>query len=574
MYKYLLFVYSESEESEESDEEEMVAPLIPRTFRINIDTPEDDDVTTTATVPTHLDFPTPEMGAVRPYNLHDFEWNSFPDPPIPPNLRREKFSSSNVGPTTPCVDPYDTFIGIWDRQFMEHIASETNRYAQEVIKKMILNQSLTQKCLMRDWRPTTADELYTYFAIILAMGIVVKNNICEYWDSTLDIFYTPGFKTHMTAKRFQLLNKCLHFNSNENMCALKLDASEANLYKIEPVLSHLNSKFQSMYNMSQNIALDESLLLWKGVSDIDQFIANKAAADGIKTYEICEPQTGYMWRFEVHTHGRSSRKQSPQEKLETFTTTLVLRLIQGLEYKGHTLWMDSLYSSPVLARRLKSLGFDCVGTLRTNRQFVPTALSSLTKANMQRGEITGFTSGDVDLIVWKDLNRVAMISTYHGNIKTNDKAYPKPALIADYNIMVGGVDRKDQMLAMYPIERKQTRVWYKQFFRRLLNVSVLNCFILVKKSSSSICQRSFRRSLILSLLKKHSSLSVVPAVPSNSSIFKIKDHHLKQFPLLPVTHDRHRIRRVCTICKNRINTFCVGCDKAVCMTPCFVALHQ
>ncbi|XP_041972285.1 uncharacterized protein LOC121728213 [Aricia agestis] len=35
----------------------------------------------------------------------------------------------------------------------------------------------------------------------------------------------------------------------------------------------------------QNVALDESLTMWKGWLDINQFIRNKAAAVGIKTYE-------------------------------------------------------------------------------------------------------------------------------------------------------------------------------------------------------------------------------------------------------------------------------------------------
>ncbi|KAF9409687.1 hypothetical protein HW555_010977, partial [Spodoptera exigua] len=49
--------------------------------------------------------------------------------------------------------------------------------------------------------------------------------------------------------------------------------------------------------------------------------------------------------------------------------------------------------SPCLARKLKSLGFDCMGILRTDRKFVPQALNSLTKRNMRQGQITGPPQG-------------------------------------------------------------------------------------------------------------------------------------------------------------------------------------
>ncbi|CAG4992951.1 unnamed protein product [Colias eurytheme] len=52
------------------------------------------------------------------------------------------------------------------------------------------------------------------------------------------------------------------------MCAVELDYSEAKLFKIRPILSHLNNKFQDLfYTPAQNIALDESLLMWKDYLD-------------------------------------------------------------------------------------------------------------------------------------------------------------------------------------------------------------------------------------------------------------------------------------------------------------------
>ncbi|XP_023947198.2 piggyBac transposable element-derived protein 4-like isoform X3 [Bicyclus anynana] len=549
---YFTFYGSDDDTGESDDENEIAVPVLPRVFRSMMETPLDDSEPVPDTWPA--------VGLLKdPLDLYEFNWRPFPNPPIPPNSRRETFSVNNVGPTNPGADPYDIFIEIWDRQIMEHIAWETNKYAQEVAAKMIENNTLRPNSRICQWYDTTPDELYTYFGLVLAMGVVGKSRIEEYWSSTPDVFYTPGFSAHMTTDRFLILSKCLHFNDN-SMCALDLDHSEARLFKIQPILSHLNNKFQKMYTLRQNIAVDESLLKWKGSLEISQIIPNKAAHRGIKTYEICESQTGYLWRFEVHAHKRNHKPAS--------TTALVLKLIEGLEHKGYTLWMDSFYQSPCLARQLKLLGFDCAGTLRTDRKFVPQALNILSKQDMRLGEITGLTAGDVDVMVWRDMNKVGMISTYHGNGQNTVQGSTKPILILDYNIMMGGVDKKDQLLSMYPVERKRTRVWYKKLFKRLLNVSVLNAYI-IHHHTSRLSHRNFRMNLVNAILAKHCTPLPILNAPARNKKVDVS-HRLGQLP----SRKNQRLRRTCVNCKKLVRTFCVGCTKSVCMHPCFLIIHS
>ncbi|KAH9631334.1 hypothetical protein HF086_007669 [Spodoptera exigua] len=173
--------------------------------------------------------------------------------------------------------------------------------------------------------------------------------------------------------------------------------------------------------------------------------------------------TRYLRRFEVHAGHETSAVQEGHDPVSEIVPALVLKLLNGLEHKGHTIWMDNFYNSPALARELKVRGFDCVGTLRTNRQFVPSQLASITKKK-RVGQMIGCTSGDVDLMVWRDKNRVAFVSTYHGVATSRCRDTLKPTVVQDYNICIGGVDRKDQQIAIYPIERRRTKVRYKKKF--------------------------------------------------------------------------------------------------------------
>lgn len=524
----------------------------------------------------------PSSSPYQPINLFDFDWRDFPNPPVPPTERREKFCDANCGPTAPFLSPYDAFIAIWSQDFMEYIANETNRYAQQVAEKQYHEGTLAPESRISSWHDTNADELYVYFGLLLATGLCVKGDLKEYWCKD-ELMATPNIGKYMSINRFTLLSRCLHFADNTTDIQT-LTRSQAKIFKIAPIVNELNSKFQALYNPNRNIAIDESLTQWKGWLDIKQFIKNKAASVGIKTFEVCESQTGYLWRFKVHA-GREETTETEITPVSGVIATLVLELLKGLENKGHTVWMDNFYNSPALARVLKSLGFDCVGTLRTNRQCVPQQIATLKKSEMTIGQISGRTSGDVDVMVWRDHNRVALISTYHGVAVHTAGGKTKPIAIHDYNVCMGGVDKKDQMLSAYPIERKRTQVWYKKLFRRLLNVSVLNAFILYKKSTAlqQIAKhREFRKNLINALLARHNVRPLTtPRMASNllgrvdAPIFT--QEVLQHFPIeygLINPNKKERIRRSCVLCHKRVQTYCPACNVALCPIKCIKKYHE
>ncbi|KAF9408389.1 hypothetical protein HW555_011926, partial [Spodoptera exigua] len=211
-----------------------------------------------------------------------------------------------------------------------------------------------------------------------------------------------------------LPKRCLHFVDNV-LCARGIPTK---LTKIQPIIDHLNTKFSSLYLPEQEIAIDESLMLWKGRLSFSQLIATKAAQVGIKSYELCESKMGYLWQMIPRCH-----------------------LVRPLLNRGHTLVMDNFYNSPLLARTLKAQKTDVMGTLRLNREFVPDSL---------RHKNTAIT-------VWKDANVVSLIFTYHkvevGGKEKYDYFRYKPKEVLDYNLAMGGIDKKDQLLQAFPIER-------------------------------------------------------------------------------------------------------------------------
>lgn len=142
----------------------------------------------------------------------------------------------------------------------------------------------------------------------------------------------------------------------------------------------------------------------------------------------------------------AGQEEGAEAPFSSGVEALVLKLLKGLEYREHTVYMDNYYNSPALARVLKSLGFDYVGILRTNLRHVPRHLATLDKRDMMLGLISSSTSGDVDILVWRDQNRVALFSTYHGSAVCTINKKKMPIAVHDYNLCMSRIDKKDQML--------------------------------------------------------------------------------------------------------------------------------
>jgi hypothetical protein len=379
--------------------------------------------------------------------------------------QRENFTGS-VGPQGPAkhvTDIVDTFELFFSKELVNTIVRETNRYAEQFLR----GRELAVRSTARAWKPVTEGDIYIVLGLFMLMGIVQKPTLRSYF-STKRVISTPGFKDVITRERLEIICKFLHFSDNETVSNFE---GPVKLFKIFPVILHLNNKFQELYLPNKDISIDESLTLWKGRLSFKQYLPLKASKFGIKTYELCDSTTGYLWSFLVYT-GKDTKLDSPLITADTpKTTAIVLKLIEPLLKQGRTVWMDNFYNSPSLARMLKvTYNTDCVGTLRLNRKDVPQKVKN---TKLKKGEIIAQHSGPVSITKWYDKKIVTMISTYHSHdtrtVTIRGKEVVKPVSVLDYNKSMIGVDLKAQLLHSYLIERERMNKWYMKLFRRLLN---------------------------------------------------------------------------------------------------------
>lgn len=493
---------------------------------------------------------------------------------------REIFTVPSTGPTFDNdIRPVEVFSKIWDANIIAHIVCETNRYGRAIYQSSVV----TPSSRMQRWKEFTAEEIVTFMALIILQSLVINNVEREYWYPKLEALAIGNFKAIMPYNRFILLKRCLHFVDNAT-----LPKKPSRLDKILPIIQHLNHKFSSLYVLEQNVAVDESLLLWKGRLQFSQKIASKKARVGIKSYELCESRTGYLWRMEVysgkgHVHVAQVGPQEPLEERvkgdepEGATSQIVLNLMRPLFNRGHTLVMDNFYNAPLLSRILKlKHKTDTMGTLRLTREFIPEGLRHKNKSNMSSGEVAYSMTNDLSVVVWKDKNVVGMISTYHqvkvgGTEKYGNYKY-KPQVIIDYNLSMGGIDHKDQMLQGFPMERVRNIIWYKKLFRRLINVSIHNSFVMFNHNRTQVVgNRQFRILLAQQLLEScgrrpppRPLAPAAPAVPATEAQMH-----------LPAKNVRTQRCKLCNDKKVRRSTMyrCSVCGVNLCIDGCYTEYH-
>jgi hypothetical protein len=93
-------------------------------------------------------------------------------------------------------------------------------------------------------------------------------------------FFCASSET-LPLERLELIVWYLHFFDNSTVNEYQ---GPAKIFKIYPILQHLNKELRNLYLQDQDIAIEESLTVWKGWLSFRQYIPLKVSEFGIKSY--------------------------------------------------------------------------------------------------------------------------------------------------------------------------------------------------------------------------------------------------------------------------------------------------
>ncbi|XP_065658945.1 piggyBac transposable element-derived protein 4-like [Hydra vulgaris] len=159
-----------------------------------------------------------------------------------------------VHPDITTFEPHQLFEFFVTDEICDYIVEQTNLYALQSLKE----KQLKPKSKFKMRTPVTRDEIRIYIGLILYRGINWKPTY-ELYHKTNVIYATPVVRKVIKYDRFRLIDTFFYFVDNSN-----LEESDLKCAKIKPIHDYLFTLFRKVYVPQRNIAIDESLLLWKG----------------------------------------------------------------------------------------------------------------------------------------------------------------------------------------------------------------------------------------------------------------------------------------------------------------------
>ena len=235
-----------------------------------------------------------------------------------------------------------------------------------------------------------------------------------------------------------------------------------------------------------------------------------------------------MCGFSVYT-GKVANELLAENAISTDKCTTMTKTVMGLLQRTRLLdcyrcvYFDNWFNSCQLLDEMYQRKTLAAGTVRLNRRGLPKAV---VQRKLKKGETVYRRRGYLLCLKWCDKCPVTMFSSFHNaveaQVKTNylGNAVIKPVIVDDYNKKMNSVDHSDHMLSMYEILKSIK--WYRKLILHLINMVVLNAFILNKKygtqkMSHSAYQEFIVNYLITTSLENATCLRKRPHTPINNT---------------------------------------------------------
>ena len=196
--------------------------------------------------------------------------------------------NSPQGPLTNCFDDcnneVDYFLKFLSEDIREIMLYQTYLYVSQKQRRVL---ALSEK------------ELFSFLGVNLIMGYHKLPSLSDHWRNDQDLC-VPFVFNALPRNRFTQILANLHMNDNESVPQNNKDW----LYKLRPFIDMLNRNYKLLYNISEYLSIDESMVLFKGRSTMKQYNPLKPIKHGYKIW-MRAAMDGYISKFSIY-QGKNS----------------------------------------------------------------------------------------------------------------------------------------------------------------------------------------------------------------------------------------------------------------------------
>lgn len=490
-------------------------------------------------------------------------------------------------------DPYKAFLQFMPRSVFEHVAKETNIYADQFLDTTF---DFSPRSRYHKWTKCTTEDIQAMVALDISMGMCRKPTLHMYFSKNSWLTATPNYGQVMSRDNYCLLRSFMHFTNNEKLIA-KGSPGYDPLFKVRPIISMVENTYLEHVLPGKCLSVDETMLKFTGRLWFKQYLPSKPSTKwGIKLWSMCDSKSGFLCRFDTYV-GKSSDVKNTGE---TLGEQVVRNLIQGFENSNRIVYIDNFFSSPTLYSHLAINGIGACGTVRSNRKGLPQQMKTLKLKKGQKPMFWHHSTKAMLACAWQDTGRVNMLSTVHTSETmqvqkrakkslTGHVTIEKPKLVVNYNHSMNGVDKFDQLCTNYSFSHKKIK-WYQVLWYFLIETALVNGRIVYNNvNNKKASAPDFRNAVISGLLEEYHRPP--PAKRGRKSTDTIPLARLTERHFIGEQQDKSRKLNcvVCSVlpsqcskkgkgqCKRKQTIYyCKNCPEkpAMCTVPCFETYHS
>lgn len=345
-------------------------------------------------------------------------------------------------------------------------------FPEEAVRLIVTHSN--EEALLRNKEPTNETEILAFIGILILQGANNDSKL-DYHDLWSNEFGRASYIAGMSRNRYRDLLSIIRFDDKQTRQNRRVHDK---LAPIRELFEIINNGLCLHFTPSVNVVIDEMLSLFRGRCPFKVFIKEKPGKYGILIRLLADCYQRMVLNMEVYAGKR--------QDVPTGTIPIVKRLIAPISNTGRNVTTDRYYTSVPLAEELyEEHGLTLVGTMQSNRKFIPKEMKEVTNRPLY-SSFFAFTDASTKrppvtlqsyIAREKPKRNLIFLSTQHTDDNVSTEGKMKSDINLFYNSTKGGVDSIDQMARKYSTKRS-TRRWPLSLFYTLIDIACINAYSL------------------------------------------------------------------------------------------------
>jgi hypothetical protein len=221
--------------------------------------------------------------------------------------------------------------------------------------------------------------LKAFLAIHMYMGMKRQPNYKWYWEKAGSLFHCPIISNIMSWARFAQLTRCLHITNSASYEHIQQgDVGYDKLRQVRWLVDAIRDACRREWSLGKFVTIDEMMKRYKGYCPIRQYMSKKPKKWGIKFWVLADSVSKFIFTFKIYCGKNMEADVTigvPRGEAGA-AYGVVMKLLLGLEEKGHCVVMDNYFCSIPLFEELVGKGIYTIGAVRSNRIGLPQHLKN------------------------------------------------------------------------------------------------------------------------------------------------------------------------------------------------------